>query len=63
MSICGLTNLDMFFHPTSQPGKSLGICLGSFKGSNILVGEDSALFEVPNGFSLVAKQGSTVFRH
>ena len=42
---------------------NLGICVGSFSGENVLVGEDSVFFSRPLGYSIVAKKGTTLMRY
>ena len=55
--------LQNFNNPKNSGNQSLGVCLGSFKGNNILVGEDSALFKIPCEYSLVSGENLLVMRY
>lgn len=64
LSISGVNPLEMFYNPVHPSGsKEVGICLGAFSGSNIVVGEDSALFMKELCYTMVAKKGLTVFKY
>ena len=63
MSIVGVGQLELFHNPRSTNSSNIGVCIGSFKGEDLLVGEDSALFKKELGYSMVAKKGLLVFRY
>lgn len=62
-SIAGVNPLELFHNPTSTNKNDIGICLGSMKGGNILVGEDSALFQKKLGYTIVARKGLIAFKY
>ena len=37
--------LDLFNNPKYSGAQNIGVKIGSFKGENVIVGEDSALFK------------------
>ena len=64
MSLVGVPSLQLFHNPPSNPSLGhIGVCIGSFKGEDFLIGEDSALFKKELGYSMVAKKGLVAFRY
>jgi hypothetical protein len=66
LSISGVQPLEMFYNPIQKnkgTRKSIGLCIGAFRGSNIVVGEDSALFKKQLVYTMVAKKGLVVFKY
>ena len=55
--------MNNFSDPKNSGNQSLGVCLGSFKGTNLIVGEDTALFKVPCEYSLVSGENLIVMKY
>lgn len=55
--------LEMFNNPKYSGSSNIGVKIGSFKGENALVGEDSALFKQRSEYTLVSGENLLVFRY